>query len=177
MDYSFEIILCCRVRIINQRAHVILSNGAEAIMWLHDLRRLAADYPRGKLWFNSNGKKRSYVRLKPREQGARQNLIVSRIIAGWHHGGDLIRRTVGYLDGDTLNLRGENLVVSMPGRNRATDRTHQETARREWSIRNADGKILQNKPAPPLKRSRDLQDSPVPPKGGPRRTQKRKGGE
>lgn len=163
MDYSLKYLLGCFVRFTDGKALLTLSTGMTATMREDHFQRLLALFPVGKLFLNSNGRGQSYVRLKPRERGAPNNLIVARIVAGWTYGGDLAKRAVRYLDGNRLNLEPDNLSVSERGRNRASDRTHQETARREWQRKHHRPKKSQNKSGPPLRRDGEPASSPVPP--------------
>ncbi|ANY79178.1 hypothetical protein BB934_13940 [Microvirga ossetica] len=83
----------------------VILNNASRICWLfeEDYKAIVAKHGLCSWFLNSNGKGKSYVRLK----GKHENLVqVSRLILG-----DSLKGNVTYLDKDHLNLRTTNLHV------------------------------------------------------------------
>ncbi len=73
-----------------------------AVLYLHDYERVQALTGNASWFLNSSGNGHRYVRVWHAPTG--RNVMVARLVLG------IERETIRYRDGDSLNLRRDNLV-------------------------------------------------------------------
>lgn len=95
---------------------VVLASGRTAWLYRPDFERIDALHPNGRWGVTRNTEGRVYVRIRP--PGTQQNVYVARLVAG-----DFERTVVRHRDGNTMNLRLNNLRHDTGGGGRPRRRT------------------------------------------------------